>query len=61
MTLKLSNISLFLITASALLLSCSNEDLALSKVDNLIELHQSTQTNYQKQLDSLQLVISSET
>ena len=59
MTLKLSNISLFLITASALLLSCSNEDLALSKVDNLIELHQSTQTNYQKQLDSLQLVISS--
>ena len=59
MTLKLSNISLFLITASALLLSCSNDDLALSKVDNLIELHQSTQTNYQKQLDSLQLVISS--
>lgn len=59
MTLKLSNISLFLITASALQLSCSNEDLALSKVDNLIELHQSTQTNYQKQLDSLQLVISS--
>ena len=59
MTLKLSNISLFLITASALLLSCSNEDLAVSKVDNLIELHQSTQTNYQKQLDSLQLVISS--
>lgn len=59
MTLKLSNISLFLITASALQLSCSNEDLALSKVDDLIELHQSTQTNYQKQLDSLQLVISS--